>query len=312
MQPGDWVMAIGNPFNQAFTVTVGVISATERPFPVAEQRYQDVLQTDAAINPGNSGGPLLNLRGEVIGINTAILANERASNLGIGFAIPSNVVRELLPELRRGKVTRGRIGVQITRVQPEAAQAFGLKDSRGAVVSIVEPSGPAGKAGMQPGDVIVEYNGKPVADNDELVRMVTATKPGTTVPVKVIRDRQTKTLNVTVDELDLETEGRGDEQAEGEADAGFGLTLDNVSGEMARRLRVPGNGGGAIVTDVEPSSSAARAGVTPGDVILQVNRQPVNSAAEAVRVLQRVESGQPAFLLVWRRGSEVFLTVTKE
>jgi serine protease Do len=311
MQPGDWVMAIGNPFNFAHTVTVGVISATERPFPVAEGRTQDVLQTDAAINPGNSGGPLLNLRGEVIGINTAILANERASNLGIGFAVPINAVRELLPELRRGKVTRGRIGVQITRVPPEAAEAFGLKDRSGAIVSTVDQNGPARKAGIQPGDVIVQYDGKPVRNSDELVDMVVRTKPGTTVPVQVLRDKQPMTLDVTVEELDLDVEGGNETAREGQTPGGFGLTLENLTSDLARQLRMPAGATGALVTDVE-RDSAAEGIVVRGDVILQVNRQPVSGAADAVRLLQRVQSRQPAFLLLWRQGTEVFVTVLKD
>jgi serine protease Do len=157
MKAGDWVMAIGNPFNLTHTVTVGVISAIERPFPLAEGRIQDVLQTDAAINPGNSGGPLLNVRGEVVGINTAILANGPfAGNVGVGFAVPIDAVRELLPELRRGDVTRGRIGVQITEVTEELVEPLGLDDRAGALIRLVDRDGPAGDAGIEPGDVIVE------------------------------------------------------------------------------------------------------------------------------------------------------------
>ena len=206
MQPGDWVMAIGNPFNLAHTVSVGVISAKERPFTVAEGRSAQVLQTDAAINPGNSGGPLLNVRGEVIGINTAIIADGRQSgNIGIGFAIPINTVRDLLPQLRTGKITRGRIGIGVEGVSREAVDEFGLKDRKGAVVKTVSPGGAAAKAGLEPGDVIIAYNGKPVTSRDELVQMVVATKPGTSVPVRIVRDRAEKTVNVTVDELDLDS-----------------------------------------------------------------------------------------------------------
>ena len=157
---------------------------------MAESRYAQVLQTDAAINPGNSGGPLLNLRGEVVGINTAIISEGRPGNVGVGFAMPINVVRELLPQLRAGKITRGRIGVGIGPVPADAVDEFGLKDRNGAVVLNVAPGGAAAKAGLEPGDVIIAYNGKPIRNRDELVAMVTATKPGTTVPVRVVRDRQ--------------------------------------------------------------------------------------------------------------------------
>src|SRR5215475_14350860 len=207
MQPGDWVMAIGNPFGLAHTVSVGVISALERPFPTTEGRSTQVLQTDAAINPGNSGGPLLNIRGEVIGINSAIYTDARqAGNIGIGFAIPINTVRELLPQMRTGKITRGMIGVSIGVIPQNALETLGLKNRQGALVATVAPGGPAAKAGLEPGDVIVQFNGKPVKDRDALVAMVVASAPNSTVPVRVVRDREEKTLNVRVGELDLEAE----------------------------------------------------------------------------------------------------------
>ncbi len=312
VQPGDWVMAIGNPFNLAHTVTVGVISAKGRPFRPVEGRVQEMLQTDAAINPGNSGGPLLNLRGEVIGINSAILSDMgRAANLGIGFAVPINVVRELLPQLRSGKVTRGRIGVQITPIPAEAVDAFGLKDRKGAVVQTVEEHGPAAKAGLEPGDVIIEFNGKPVPSSDSLVQMVVRTKPGTTVPIKIIRDKQTRTINITVEELDLAADADRETQEQGDTSGGFGMTLTDLTAQMARQLRLPAGTSGAVVTEVEPRSAAERGGVRPGDVILEVNRRAISSAADASRELQRVRSGSAALVLVWRRGSEVFLTVPK-
>src|SRR4051812_34169319 len=207
IEAGDWVMAIGNPFGYEHTVTVGVISATSRAFRVTTGRSNDMLQTDAAINPGNSGGPLLNVRGEVIGMNTAIITNARSEgNIGIGFAVPSNTVRDLLPQLHTGKVVRGRIGVSVLAVPREGYEDFGLTKRAGAIVAEVTPGGAALKAGMEPGDVIVQYNGRPVGNNDELVKMVVATKPGTSVQVKVLRNKQEKTLNVVVDELDLEAE----------------------------------------------------------------------------------------------------------
>jgi serine protease Do len=313
IQPGDWVMAIGNPFNFSHTVTVGVVSATERPFPVAEQRWQNVIQTDAAINPGNSGGPLLNIRGEVIGINTAIVSGSMAAgNLGIGFAVPINVVRELLPQLRGGKITRGRIGVSVGTVAADAAAELGLKERAGALVSTVESDGPAAKAGVQPGDVIIEYNGKPVKNRDELVRLVVATKPGSTVPIKIVRDKQPKTLNVMVEELNLESEGQESQDAEGDTSAGFGITLEPLSGDLARRLRVPSGRGGAVISNVEAASAAQRAGLQRGDVILQVNRREVSNVQDSIRELQKIKSGGVAFLLIWRGNQEVFVTVRKE
>jgi len=311
-------MAIGNPFGLAHTVSVGVISALERPFQVSEGRSAQVLQTDAAINPGNSGGPLLNLRGEVIGINTAIYTDARQQgNIGIGFAIPSNTVRELLPQLRVGKITRGRIGVSVGPVLREAVDEFGLKDRKGAVVQSVSPDSAASKAGLEPGDVIIAFGGKPVSDRDELVRMVVNTRPGTTVPLRVVRDRQERTLNVTVEELDLEAEtkvargGSPDGDPAQETSSGFGLTLQNITPEVARRLRLE-NRQGAVITDIEQGSPAARAGLQPGDVIVRVGRQTVESAADAQRELARVASGATAFLRVVRGGQETFVTITKE
>jgi serine protease Do len=320
MASGDWVMAIGNPFNYAHTVTVGVISAPKRPFPITDGRTNDVMQTDAAINPGNSGGPLLNARGEVIGINTAIITNARSEgNIGIGFAVPINTVRDLLPQLRQGKVIRGRIGVSVTQVPREGYEDFGLKSRSGAIVATVSPGGAASKADMQPGDVIVQYNGRPVQNNDELVKMVVSTKPGTSVPVKVVRNRQEKTLNITVEELDLDAEQntsrraptRDNEPPEEHGASGFGLTLENVTPAMARRLQMPSGQTGAVITDVDPDGPAA-AGLRPGDVILSVNRKSVASAVEAQRELQKVQSGHLAQLIVWRGGSETFVTVKKD
>jgi serine protease Do len=318
MAPGDWVMAIGNPFNYTDSVSVGVISGTKRPFQTAAQRYQDVLQTDAAINPGNSGGPLLNLRGEVIGINTAIISNDRTSgNLGIGFAIPINTVRDLLPQLETGRVVRGRIGVQVMVVTREAVQALGLQKRQGALVSTVTPGGAAAKGGIKPGDVIIEFNGRPVPDRDALVAMVIATKPGTTVPVRVVRNGKEQTLNVTIDELNLEEEAGGGEQEpeqpenKGERSGGFGITLNNLTPEISRRLKVPQNVTGALVTDVDPNGPSGLF-LSPGDVIMEINRQTVTSAAEASRLLRDVPSGGVALMLVWRGGQQVFLTVKKD
>jgi serine protease Do len=316
--PGDWVMAIGNPFGLSHTVTVGVVSATGRTVPGSGVggREQPMIQTDAAINPGNSGGPLLNIRGEVVGINTAIYTDARAANIGIGFATPINLVSELVPQLRTGKITRGRIGVQVQRypITESAARAFGLSGRSGAVITAVTPDGPADKGGIQPGDVVIDFNGKPVKDSDDLVNMVVRTKPGATVPVKVVRKKETKTLNVTVEELDLEAEqgGQGGGENEPEAvESGFGMELSPLSSEAARRLRIPSDVSGALVTSVERGSAASAADIRPRDVIIEVNHRPVSSPADVRRALQGVRSGETVFVLVWRDGQEVFLTATK-
>ncbi|MDQ3214250.1 MAG: PDZ domain-containing protein [Acidobacteriota bacterium] len=319
MQQGDWVMAIGNPFNLGHTVTVGVVSALNRPFGGVAQREQNMLQTDAAINPGNSGGPLLNVRGEVVGMNTAIYTNaQRSSNIGIGFATPINTIRDLLPQLRTGKISRGVIGVQISRdpLTKDTAKALGLPDTTGAVISSVNPDGPAAKAGLTRGDVIVEYNGRPVTDSDALVALVVATKPGTTVPVTIYRDNQRKSLNVTPEELDLEAEaaGRRSTRPDGRPEpttSDFGMQLEAVTPEIARGTGLPRGQGGAIVADVVRGSAAARAGVQPNDVILEVNRQPVTTISQVTRALQNAAPGTPVFLVVWRDEQEQFITMTR-
>jgi serine protease Do len=282
---------------------------------MVEGRWEDVIQTDAAINPGNSGGPLLNLRGEVIGVNTAIYTNGQAqANIGIGFAVPIKAVRDILTQLESGKVVRGRIAVQVRDVPRGTAAEFGLKERKGALVSIVTPNGPSAKAGIEPGDVILEFNGKPVTGRNGLVQMVMGTKPGTTVPVKILRDKTEKSLSVTVEELNLETEGGGsaEEAQQEETGGGFGITLGPLGSEMARRLRVPSGTRGVLITDVDPSSTAAREGVRPGDVILKVNGQTVETVREASQALQAIRQGGAARLLLWKGGQETFLVVTKE
>jgi serine protease Do len=318
MQPGDWVMAIGNPFALGHTITVGVISALGREFGGVSGREQPMLQTDAAINPGNSGGPLLNVRGEVVGINTAIYtAAQSPANMGIGFAMPINSIRDLLPQLRTGKVTRGVIGVGVSRdpVSKDMAQALGLSAPAGALLTTVKPGGPADKGGLQRGDVIVEFNGRPVPDNNGLVGLVVATKPGTTVPVTVYRNKEKKTLNVTVAELDLEAEQNEPLSRRNAPDeptpTGFGMQVGPITPEIARELDLPRNRTGAVVMDVDRNSPAANAGIRPNDLIIEVNHQPVSNVSQVQRELQRATPGQPMFLVVWRDGQEVFVTMTK-
>jgi serine protease Do len=299
MQPGDFVVAIGNPFNFNHTVTVGVISALGRPFPVAPQRSVNMLQTDAAINPG---------------INTAILSDRaQASNMGIGFAVPINLVRELVPQLRTGKVTRGMIGVTIAPVGAEAFEDLGLTTRSGAFVSAVTAGGPAARAGIKALDVIVEFNGKAVKNRDQLVDMVTRTKPGSTVPVKVMRDGKSTAVNVTIGELDLEAEaGPAEEESAVEETAGFGIGLEDITPDIARRLELPRSTAGAIITEVDPGSPAAENGLRRFDVITQVNGQPVQSAADASKKLQAIASGRLARILVMRNGQELGFAIRKD
>jgi serine protease Do len=319
LRVGEYVVAIGNPFGLGHTVTIGVISATARSFQMVDNRFGEMLQTDAAINPGNSGGPLLNLRGEVIGMNTAIISNGRVEgNLGIGFAVPINTVRELLPQLHTGKVIRGRIGVEVTALPSgDAYRDFGLKSRTGALVRSVAPGGAADRASIEPGDVVIEFNGRPVPNTNELVKMVTATKPGTSVPVKVVRDGKEQTLNVTVDELDLEAEQQGRQSRAPSAEPGaqgsdsFGLALTNITPQRARQLQLPSGVTGALVTEVDPDGPSAGV-LRQGDVILSVNSQRVASAEAAGRALAAVQDGRIARLQVWREDTQIFLTVRKE
>ena len=318
VQQGDWVMAIGNPFGLGHTVTVGVISALGREFPVTPGRDAQMLQTDTAINPGNSGGPLLNIRGEVVGMNTAIYTSQaQQANLGIGFATPINTLRDLVPQLRTGKVVRGVMGVLVNRdFSRQEAETLGVKDGRGALVSEISPNGAAEKAGIQPGDVIVEFNGRPVADNVALVQMVMATKPGSTVPVTIVRDKQRRNLNVTIQELDLEAEagsalsGRETPEAQPE-ETGYGMTIEPISPEVAREAQLPRNRGGAMISSIERRSPAANAGLAEGDIILEVNKQAVNNVSQVTKALQSAPPGQPVFLLVWRDGRQIFIALSK-
>jgi serine protease Do len=316
LQPGDWVMAIGNPFQLGHTVTVGVISYSGRPFATTEGRFQNMLQTDASINPGNSGGPLIDTDGHVVGINSAILSGEGGGgNIGIGFAIPINTVKELLPQLRQGRVHRGELGVQIlsTPMTLDEAKDLGLPKPEGAVVSRVEPGSPADRAGLRPGDIIVKFDNQPVADSARLTALVVATKAGTSVPVTYYRDGKQQTTTATVEELQLQDDGHN--QAEGGQDGtatGFGLTLGNITPDVAQQLQIPRDRPGAVVEGVEPFAPAASAGMKPGDVIVQVNRVPVRSASDALRDLRSLKSGDTAFVLLNRQGSALFVDMQKE
>jgi serine protease Do len=319
MQPGDWVMAIGNPFGFSHTVSVGVVSGIGREFATSEHRNQRVIQTDAAINPGNSGGPLLNLRGEVIGINTAIYADQaRQGNIGIGFAMPINIVRDVLPQLRTGKITRGRIGIELGDVSRGAVKALNLKSREGALVGSVLEDSAAEKAGIQEGDVILSYNGKAIHRSDDLVSMVTATKPGTTVPMRITRNGMEKSMSITVEELDYSAENqapRRDRQPveppdDHQTSRDFGLVLENVNAAAARALQLKDTRG-ALVSDVDVDGPSLGL-LTKGDVIIEIGSQPIATAAEARRELDRVPAGGTVTMRIIREGRRRFLTIDKE
>jgi serine protease Do len=322
LAPGDWVMAIGNPFTLSNTVTVGVVSAVGRPQQtMVSQRYEEMIQTDAAINRGNSGGPLFNIRGEVVGINTQILSDQSGGNLGIGFAVPINTVREILPKLEKGEVIRGRIGVEV-RMEPMTksdALDFGLPSAGGAVIMLVN-EGPAKIAGIRAGDVVVEFNGKPVHDSGQLVSMVTRTSPGTTVPVKLYRAKKPMTLNVKVEQLDLNTEQeelvartRQEPNNLGEPrEAAFGITINALTPALRQQLRVPAAANGALVTQVDPGSPADLARVVPGDVIVEVNDQATPTVNDVSAALDAVQAGRSARIKILRRGQETLAIVRKQ
>jgi serine protease Do len=312
IEPGDWVMAIGNPFQLGHTVTVGVVSYLGRPFEVQEGRWQKMIQTDASINPGNSGGPLLNVDGEVVGVNAAILGAGSGGNIGIGFAVPINSVKRLLPQLQSGKVVHGRIGIQVRSgpITGDEARALGLPRPDGALVIGVEHGSPADRGGLRAGDVIVAFNGMPVRGGDDVVPHVASTSPGSDIVFTIIRDGRERTVHVAVEELRLESE-QGTSPGE-TAHGAFGLALGNITPSVATRLGLPRGLDGAVVYGVEPDGPADRAGLMEGDVVLSVNRHSVHDAAEAGQQLGHIAAGQPIFVLVWRDGNEMLVLLRSE
>ena len=298
---GDWVVAIGNPFGLGHTVTQGIISAKGRI--IGAGRYDNFLQTDAAINPGNSGGPLLNLNGEVVGINTAIVA----SGQGIGFAIPITLAKDIIGQLEKtGKVVRGMLGVQVQTVSPEMAKAFGMSEPRGALIADVHPGSPAEKAGLKREDIIIEYNNHPIKEMNELPRLVAATPPGTKTSVKVLRKGKEITLPITVTQLKEERLARESEEAEDEST--IGLVVEDIDPRLARRFGLKEDKG-VVVVNVVSGSAAEDAGIRRGDIILEVNGKEIEDA----KAFQKIMSDQPkkSFVrfLIRREGRTLFLAV---
>lgn len=306
---GDVVLAIGNPFGVGQTVTSGIVSAKDRGNMGIED-YEDFIQTDAAINPGNSGGALVDINGRLIGINTAILSRSGGSQ-GVGFAIPSDIARTVMESLvKNGHVTRGYLGVMIQNVTPALASEFKLKENKGALIGDVVPNGPADKAGLKSGDVVIDFNGRPVTDSRRLQLQVAATSPGTTVPVQILRDGDKKTLDVTVKDIPG-AERVADANSSGSStDTGTlnGVEVADLDQQAHDQFNVPKEVKGAVVTQVDPGSPAAEAGLKPGAVIQEINHKPVKNAEEAVKLTEK--SGDKRTLVrVWENGGSHYVVV---
>ena len=311
---GDWVLAIGNPLGQGFSVTAGIVSARARELSGA---YDDFIQTDAAINRGNSGGPLFNMDGEVIGVNTAILSPNGGS-IGIGFSMASNVVSKVVDQLKQyGETRRGWLGVRIQDITPEIADAMGLDSSEGALVTDV-PDGPAKEAGIEPGDVIINFDGKDVKDTRALVRLVGYTDVGKTVRVVVLRNGDTKTLKVTLgrreDAVAAEENGGNGNQAEPQSQEMLGLELGELNDDLRQQLGLAPDAQGLVVMGVDPASEAAEKGLQPGDLIVEAGQEKVSSVAELqARIEAARDAGRRSILLLVRRdGNPRFVALSLE
>ena len=308
---GDFALAVGNPFGVGQSVTLGIVSATHRGMRNTIEGYEDFIQTDAAINPGNSGGALVNERGELIGINTAIIAHGSEGNQGIGFAVPINLARNIMDQiLKNGKVTRARLGILPQDVTPTIARQFGVKDSQGALVGEVEANSPAQKAGLKTGDIILEVNTTPVYDANQLRNIISSMRPDSNVNLKIWRDGGQRTLPVTLGELNPEEARNQGGRTRGNNDAESaleGVSVEDLTPQVARGLGVSPGISGVVVTEVTPGSAAASAGLQRGDVIQEVNRKPVRNAAEFEAAVRNSKEG--TLLLVNRDGHTTFVAV---
>jgi serine protease Do len=307
---GDVVLAVGNPLGVGQTVTMGIISAKGRSTTVGDGGYEDFLQTDAPINHGNSGGALVNTKGELVGINSQILSSNDG-NIGIGFAIPSNMAQNVMEQLRtKGKVTRAQLGVTVQQVTSDLAESLGLKHAGGAIVSSVTAGSAADRAGIKRGDVIESFNGQQVHDFNTLRNRVAEAGPGSTADVTITRDGSEKHLNVKLDEAAASKTARERDSEPGSNDdkASLGVSVTPLTPELAERAKVSKDAHGLIVEDVNPNGRAADAGIQAGDVIQEVNRQPVKSVDDLRAALKKT-TDKPTLLLIQRQGSNIFVTV---
>jgi len=305
VQVGDFALAIGNPFGVGQTVTMGIVSATGRG-GLGIEDYEDFIQTDAPINPGNSGGALVNDRGELIGVNTAILSHGSGGNQGIGFAVPVNLARQVMEQiLKNGKVMRAYLGIIPQDVTPTMARAFGTKENDGALVGDVSPNSPAQKAGVKRGDIILEVNGKPVTDANGLRMRISMMSPGSAVNLKVLRNGGTHQLMAKLGELEPSRAERARSERSS-ADSGLeGVAVENVTPQTARQLGLPANTSGVVVTSVDPASPFVDSGLQEGDVIQEVNHKPINNVSDYRQAIRN--AGKEPLLLVNRHGNTLFV-----
>jgi serine protease Do len=314
-QVGDVVLAIGEPFGLpgSQTVTMGIISAKGRA-GLGIERFEDFIQTDAAINRGNSGGALIDTRGDLVGINTAILSGETGGNQGIGFAIPANMARNVMDQImKNGKITRGKLGIYPQELTPEMAKAFGMPNARGVAIAQVEPNSPAQKAGLKVGDVITAVNGNPADDVNAFRLEVANFAPNTTINLKVERNGQTLNVPVTLGELDLEAENKGGAEGNlpggGEKGALKGVSVQALTPDLRQELQTPEGTQGVVITDVDPDSAASAAGLQQGDIIVQVNRKPVTTVSEFNSAVSAGASRESTLLLVKHGQGTGFVVV---
>jgi serine protease Do len=310
LQVGEFVLAIGNPYGLSHTVTMGIISAVGRA-NVGIADYEDFIQTDAAINPGNSGGPLVDIKGELIGINTAIFSRSGGYQ-GIGFAVPSNMARLVMDQLvQKGKITRGWLGVTIQELTPELSQKFGIKNSKGALVGDIAKGSPAEKAGLKRGDVILEFNGKNVQDVGNLRNMVAQSKVGSEVPVLIRRGDKEYSVKVTIAELPKEIAESvpGSAPDESPAEGLSGLRVIELSREIARQLGLSRDEKGVVVVRVDPGSAAEEAGIRKGDVIQEVDKKKVDGINEYNKVIKGIRQGDTVLFFINRGGKKFYIAI---
>jgi len=300
LRVGDWVMAVGNPFGLGHTITTGIISAKSRILGAGP--YDDFLQTDAAINPGNSGGPLFNMTGQVIGINTAIIAQGQ----GLGFAIPVNMAKDLLPQLKTGKVVRGWLGVMIQDITPQLAESFGLKSAKGVLVSDVVKGSPAEKSGLKQGDVIMRFDAKEIENAHKLSQVVAATAPDTRVKVDIRRNGNAKTVSLTIGTMPSEEQTAVAPKEE----ISWGMAVQELTPQLARQLGLESGSTGVLITDIKEGSPAAEAGLQPGDLISEVNRTAIKNLNDYQQALKKVKKGENLLLLVKRGSGALYVVLT--